>query len=88
MNSTNFDNQSRSSGFKQFKCFYINIILGFHRSEQKCAFKLNSVHLNQFLVLLYDCVPSLKYFLSIDKLLKNFNVSQLGTGKIRLCFVY
>ena len=29
-----------------------------------------SAHLNQFLVLLYDCMLSLKRFLSIDKLLK------------------
>ena len=41
----------------------------------------NSVYLNQFLVTLYDCILNLKHPLSTDKLLKNGNVSQLGTDK-------
>ena len=38
-------------------------------------------HLNQFLMLLYDCMPRLSQFLRIDKLLKNANVLQLRMGK-------
>ena len=41
----------------------------------------NSEHLNQFLVLLCDCMPNLKHFMSIDKLLKNVYVLRTGTGK-------
>ena len=32
-------------------------------------------------MLLCDCVPSLSQFVSIDKLLKNDNISQLGMGR-------
>ena len=34
----------------------------------------NGVHLNQFLVLLYDCLPIVNYFLSIEKLLDNTSI--------------
>lgn len=40
----------------------------------------NSVHLNQFIVFLFDCVPNMKQ-LSIDKLLENASATLLGTGK-------
>lgn len=40
-----------------------------------------SANLNQFIVLLCDCMPKLKHFLSIEKLTKDIIVSQLGQGK-------
>lgn len=33
------------------------------------------------ILLLYDQVPTLNHFMCIDKLLKNANVLQVGTGK-------
>ena len=52
----------------------------------KCHPRLSKIckscaHLNQFLLLLYDCVPNVSQFLSISKLLKNPNVLQLKIGK-------
>ena len=34
-----------------------------------------------FLVLLFDCVPNMKNYCSIDRLLKNVYFLQVGTGK-------
>ena len=34
------------------------------------------------LVILYDCVPNMKIYYSIDRLFKSINVLQVGTGKI------
>ena len=41
----------------------------------------NKFDRRQFLVLLYDCVPKIKNYYSIDRLLKNVNVLQVLTGK-------
>ena len=75
MNSPNFDNHSENSSFKTFKHFLHKYC---PRFSKICK---NSMHLNQFLVLLYDCLPNFRHFLSIHKLLKNANVSQFGTGR-------
>ena len=45
-------------------------------------------YLNQCLTLLYNCVPRLSQFLSIDKLLKNANAVQLGIGKYSSTSLY
>ena len=39
-------------------------------------------------MLLYDCVPNLKNFISFNMLLKNVNVLQSGTGKNRTTPLY
>lgn len=52
----------------------MNIIPSFQSSAKMMLFQIN-------FVILYDCVLNLSYFLSIFKLLKNVNVSQLGKGK-------
>ena len=40
----------------------------------------NKIDIRQFLVLLYNCVPNIKHYCSIDRLLKNV-VLQVGTSK-------
>ena len=75
MNLSNSDNHSKILGFKKIKHLLYKY---YPRFSKICK---NRSHLNQFLVLLYDCMPGLKHFLSIDKFLKNANVSQLGIGK-------
>ena len=37
--------------------------------------------MRQFFVILYDCVPNLKNHCSTERILKNVNVLQIGTGK-------
>ena len=37
--------------------------------------------MRQFLVLLHDCVQNMKNYYSINRLLKNVNVLQVGTVK-------
>ena len=75
MNFSHFDNHSKTLTFKKFKC----LLYKYHpRFSKICK---NNVHLNQFLVLLYDFVPNSKQLLSIEKLLKNAKVSQSGMGK-------
>ena len=56
MNLSNFDNHLKTSAFKKFKRILHKYYLRFSRISQ------NSAHLNQFLVLLNDCVPKLKHF--------------------------
>ena len=41
----------------------------------------NKLDIRQFLVLLYDCVPNMKNYWGIGRLLKNANVLQGGTDK-------
>ena len=43
--------------------------------------RLKYILIRQFLVLLYDCVSNMKNYYSIDSLLKNVNVLQVGTAK-------
>ena len=40
--------------------------------------------MKQLLVLLYNCVPNMKNYYSIDRLLKNVNILLSGTGKIQI----
>ena len=56
----------------------MNIILSLSNKYYPRLSKIckNNPHLNQFFVLLYDYVPSVKHFLKIEKLLKNADVSQ------------
>ena len=41
----------------------------------------NKFDIRQFLVFVYDCVPNIKSYWSIDRLLKNVNVFRNRTGK-------
>ena len=48
---------------------------------------LKKFDIRQFLVLLYDFVPNMKNYWSIDRLLKNVNALQVGTGKNLLLYI-
>ena len=65
MDSSNIDNQLKASVFNIFKHLLCKYYTRF--------FKIDRVgeHLNQFLMLLHDCMPILSQFLNANKLLKN-----------------
>ena len=72
IDSLNINNQSKASACNKVK----------HLLNKCPRFsKIGKVgeHLNQFLVLLCDCMPRLSQFLGVDKVLKN--VSLLGMGE-------
>ena len=46
----------------------------FYKYYRSPSFKFN-------FLFLYNCVPNFKYYLTIERVLKNLNVPQLGTGK-------
>ena len=73
INSPNFDNHSKILAFKKSKRLLHKYCLRFAKI---CK---NSAHLNHFLLILHDCIPNLSQSLSIGKLLKNANPTQLGT---------
>ena len=70
MNSSRIDNHSKASAFNIFKRFLYKYYPRFS--------KITNVgeHLKECFVLLHDCEPSLCQCLSINKLLKNENVSK------------
>ena len=67
-NELNSDNRSKIS---------LHLLHKYHRRFSKIC--KTSARLNQFLVLLYDCMPILKKLLSIKMFLKNANISQFQT---------
>ena len=67
MDSPNLDNHSKASIFNTFKHFLYK-------------YHFISEHLTHNLVFLHEFVPSVNQVLSIDKVLKNDNVSHLGMG--------
>ena len=73
MHSLNTDN--RSKRIKRVLCKYYP---KFIKTLKKHP---NQFDTRKFLVLLYDCVPNIKRY-STDRLVKNVNVLQEGTGKI------
>ena len=78
MDSLNIDDHSETLVFKNFKhllCkYYPKFVLTFKKH-------LNKFDIRQFLVLLYDCIPNMKNYYSINKHLKNFNALKVGIGK-------
>ena len=76
MDSLNIDNRSKTLVFKKFKQLLYNYYPKFVKTFKKHH---NKFDIRQFFVLLYDCVPSMKNYYSIDRLLKN--VLQVGTSK-------
>ena len=75
MNSWSFANHSKTSALKKFKRL---LYKSYPRFSTICK---NSMHLNQFLVLLYNIVPNLRHSFGIHKFLKNANVSKTEMGK-------
>ena len=80
MDSLNFDYHSKTSTFKKFK----HLLCKYYPTFSKIC--RSSEHLGQLLVLLYNCVPNLSQFFSIDKLLKNDNAIRNGK-KSDCCFI-
>ena len=79
MDLLNIDNHSQTLLFKTFKRLLYICYPKFVKTFKKHP--NNKSDIRQFPVLLYDCVPDMKSFYSIDRLLKNVNVLQIGTGK-------
>ena len=65
IDSLNIDNCSKTLAFKKFKRFPYKYYATFVKALKKHPNKLN---IRQFLVLLYDCVPNIKNYWSIDRL--------------------
>ena len=78
MDSLNIDNRSKALAFKKFKRLLFKYYPKFVKTFKKHPHKFD---IRQFLVFLYDCVTNIKYYCSIDRLLKNDNILQVGTGK-------
>ena len=56
MNLSHFDKHLKTSAFEKFKLLLYKYYPGSSKISK------SSVHVNQFLVLLYDCLPSSKHF--------------------------
>ena len=78
MDFLNIDNYSETLAFKKFKHLLYKYYPKFVKTFKKNP---NRFDIRQFLVLLYYCVPNMKLFWSIDRLLKNVYILQVGTGK-------
>ena len=73
MNSSNFDNHSKTSAFR--KMFYTNIILGFQKSAKIVRIWIN------FLFFCMIACQTWNIFWALTSFLKNANISQLRRGK-------
>ena len=78
MDSLDIDNRSKTLVFKKFKHLLYKYYHKFLKTFKKHP---NKFVIRQFLVLLYHCVPNMKKYYSIDRLLKNVNILQVGTGR-------
>ena len=67
MDSLNTYNRSKPLAFKRFKHLLYKYYPKFFKTFKKHP---NNFDRRQFFVILYDCVPNIKYQWSIDKLLK------------------
>ena len=85
MDSLNIDNRSETLAFKKFThllCkYYPKFVKIFKKHPSECDIR-------QCLVFLYDWVPNIKNYCSIYRLLKNFNVLQIETGKNPITNLY
>ena len=77
MSSLNIGNQSKTLVFKKYKRLLYKYYPRFVKMFKKWP---NKFDIWQFLVVLYDCVPSMKNY-SIGKLVKNLAVLEAGTVK-------
>ena len=78
MDSLNIDNHSKTLAFKKFKHPLYKCYPKFVKTLKRHP---NKFDIREFLVFLYDCVPNMKTYYSIDTLLENVNVLQAETGK-------
>ena len=75
MDSSNFDNHSKVK----------HLLYEYYPRFSKICESIE--YLRLFPLLLYDGMSNLSQFLSIDKLSKNANISQLGMGISDYCFI-
>ena len=78
MDLVNFEECSKNLAFRKFKRLLYKYYCKFVKAYKK---QPNRLDIRQSLVLLYDCVPSMKNIWIIYKLLKNANVLKSGTCK-------
>ena len=75
----------KALAFKRYKYLIYKYCPKFVKTFKKHP---NKFDIRQFLVLLYNCVPNIKHYCSIDRLLKNVIVLQVEQVKIQLlCFI-
>ena len=78
MDSLNIDSRSKTLVFKKIKHLLYKHYPIFVKTFKKHPNKFDIRH---FLVLLVDCVPNMNNYYNIDRLLKTFNVLQVGIAK-------
>ena len=78
MDLLNIDNHLKTLAFKKFKHPLYKYYPKFVKTFKKHP---NKFDIRQFLVPLYDYVPNMKNYYSIDYYSKNVNVLLVGTGK-------
>ena len=83
MESLNIDKHSKALGLLCVLLY--KYYPKFIKTFKKHCHKFN---IRQFLVLLYGFVPYIKDYCSIDRLLKNTNILQVGTGKNATILLY
>ena len=81
----NIHNRSKTLAFKNLNHllykYYPKLVKTFKKHS-------NKFDIRQFLVLLSDCITNVKNLLSIDRLVKNVNFLQTGTGKNPITLLY
>ena len=85
MDSFNIDNRLKALALKRYKYLIYKYCPKFVKTFKKHP---NKFDIRQFLVLLYNCVPNIKHYCSIDRLLKNVIVLQVGTSKNPTALLY
>ena len=73
IDSLNIGKRSNTLVFKKSKCLLYKYYPKFVKTLKKHPNKFN---IRQFIALLYDCLPNMKNYYSIDRLLKDVNVLQ------------
>ena len=74
----NIDNHSKALAFKKFKSLLYKC---YPKIVNKFKNHRNTFDMRHLFVILFDCVPNIKNYYSIDRLLKNVNALQVRTGK-------
>ena len=74
----NIDNHSKALVFKKFERLLYKY---YHKIVKKFNNQHNKFDIRQLLIILYDCIPNIKIYYSIDRLLKNVKALQVRIGK-------
>ena len=85
MDSLNIDQHSKALAFKKFKLLLYKYYPKFVKTFKKHP---NKFDIRQLLLLLRDIFQNIKDYCSIERLLKNVNILQGGTGKNPTILLY